>query len=74
MEYKIEKADNGWNIYQSDLPTARYRGKRFVAHAKGSYENALAKFFDRSLRDTIERHGGLAFGAANFDPENPTKL
>ena len=64
MEYKIEKAENGWDIFQSDPPTARYQGKRFVTHAKGAYENALAKLFERlnsnrALRDAIERHGGL---------------
>ena len=83
MEYTIEQSDSGWDIFQSDSPTARYKGKRLIAHAAGGYENAYARLLEilnsnRSLRDALqwhgEWHGGLARGAANFDPENPTKL
>ena len=71
MNYTIEKSESGWNIFQSDPPTARYRGKRFIIHVKGPYENAYARLLEylnsrRALRKAISRHGAVAVGAANF--------
>ena len=78
MNYTIEKADSGWNIFQSDPPTARYSGKRFIVFVKGPYENAYARLLEflnsrRALREAISRHGAIAVGAANFSMK-PTRI
>ena len=53
MDYTIEKADSGWNIFK----TSQSRGKYIMLHVEGPYEEAYALMLEFLNNERLIRKG-----------------